>query len=224
MNLKRSAVEESIELAKAMFRQFGIQLPPYAFWTVGDWARKGKECDEIRCCRLGWDVTDFGSGDFSRIGRTLFTLSNGNSKSHPKTYAEKLILNPEGQRAPAHYHRSKMEDISHRAGGRLAVQILGVNGRLRTAGETLRIQIDGQTVELEPEGRVHLKPGQRICIPPFTIHQFWGEGGLGVSSEVSSVCNDVDDNFFLEPAERFPPIIEDTPRRHYLCHEYPPAR
>ena len=71
-----------------------------------------------------------------------------------------------------------------------------------------------------------LRPGMSVCIPPRTIHQFWGEEGTGltVSSEVSSVCDDWSDNFFLEPAERFPKLVEDAPRTHYLCHEYPAAK
>ena len=46
-----------------------------------------------------------------------------------------------------------------------------------------------------------------------------------MSGEVSGVCNDVDDNVFLtdRPTARFPPIEEDVPRLHCLCHEYPRA-
>ncbi len=65
-----------------------------------------------------------------------------------------------------------------------------------------------------------------VCITPRTIHQFWGEEGTGltVSSEISSVCDDWNDNAFLQPACRFPQVLEDEPRRHWLCNEYPPAR
>ncbi len=85
------------------------------------------------------------------------------------------------------------------------------------------MQVDGQTLEAPAGGIVRLEPGQSICLPPFTIHQFWGEEGAGltVSSEVSSVCDDRTDNYFLTPSERFPAIDEDEPRRFYLCHEYP---
>jgi D-lyxose ketol-isomerase len=223
MMLKRSVVEQNIELAKATFNRFGIQLPPFAFWSADDWKARSTDVDEIRHCRLGWDVTDFGSGNFEKIGRTLFTLRNGHMRGHryPKFYAEKLILNPEGQHAPAHYHRSKMEDITHRAGGCLMVRILGEAAKDGLVLPVERIQIDGQTIKLGTEGRVCLKPGQSICIPPLTIHQFCGDGELGVSSEVSSVCNDEEDNIFLEPAVRYPALEEDQPRKHYLCHEYP---
>ena len=89
-----------------------------ADWSIEDWIKKGEEVDEIRDCMLGWDVTDFGSGNFNEIGRTLFTLRNGSrqDKGYSKVYAEKLLFDPENQRAPAHFHLSKMEDICCRAG------------------------------------------------------------------------------------------------------------
>ena len=110
--LKRSTINQSIEIARRVFAAAGLHLPAFATWSVEEWDRCGREADEIRDCMLGWDVTDFGSGDFANIGRTLFTLRNGrhNDSRYPKTYAEKFILDPEGQRAPAHFHRSKRED------------------------------------------------------------------------------------------------------------------
>jgi len=44
-----------------------------------------------------------------------------------------------------------------------------------------------------------------------------------VSGEVSSVCDDLEDNFFLDPMTRFPELDEDVPRTRYLCNEYPSA-
>lgn len=51
--------------------------------------------------------------DFARIGRTLSSLCNGRHDDlrYPKAYAEKFILDPERQRSPAHFHRSKRKDI-----------------------------------------------------------------------------------------------------------------
>jgi D-lyxose isomerase len=69
----RSLINRSIGEAMETFARFGLALPPWAFWSPAEWAEKGPECDEIRDCMLGWDVTDFGSGDFPNIGRTLFT-------------------------------------------------------------------------------------------------------------------------------------------------------
>jgi D-lyxose ketol-isomerase len=227
MQLKRSQINASIRLAIETFRKAGINLPPFAFWTVDDWQSKGSDVNEIRNSRLGWDVTDFGSGEFEKIGRTLFTLRNGSTAhSGPhKPYAEKLILDPEGQRAPAHFHRSKIEDIINRSGGNVLVQLTKATPQDTRSDEPFTIQVDGTQVHATPGYIVRLKPGQSVCIPPRTIHQFWGEEGTGmtVSSEVSSLCDDTYDNFFLAPSVRYPEVNEDEPRQFYLCHEYSSA-
>ncbi|MEO6982403.1 MAG: D-lyxose/D-mannose family sugar isomerase [Edaphobacter sp.] len=218
-------VNANIRLAIDAFRRAGISLPPFAFWGVEEGQHKGSEVDEIRHCALGWDVTDFGSGDFDRIGRTLFTLRNG-SLRHPqyaKSYAEKLILDPEVQRAPAHFHRSKMEEIINRSGGNIMVQLTKASSTDSWSEQEFAVQVDGETVNAKPGLTVRLKPGQSLCIPPRTIHQFWGEEGTGltVSSEVSSLCDDESDNYFLIPSVRYPAIEEDEAREFYLCYEYP---
>ena len=227
MKLTQSLVNQNIERMMETCDRFGIPLPPFAFWTVDDWAVKGHEVDEIRDCRLGWDVTDFGSLDFVNIGRTLFTLRNGSvhAPDYPKSYAHKFLLNPEGQRAPAHFHLSKMEDIQNLAGGNVLVQLTATNLDNSPSDEPLTVKVDGGLVKLDAGGIVRLKPGMSVCIPPRTIHQFWGEEGSGItlSAEISSVCDDLEDNFFLEPSERFPEIVEDEPQRYYLCGEYLPA-
>jgi D-lyxose ketol-isomerase len=232
--LNRARVETSIAIAKEVFRAFQVQLPGYAYWTTADWDRAGSEYDEVRDCMLGWDVTDFGSKDFEHIGRTLFTLRNGNLHDlrYPKSYAEKLILDPEGQRAPAHFHRTKREDIINRGGGNILVQLTRVTADDRPAKGQLSIQVDGCRRLINSGETVRLRPGESLCIPARTIHQFWGEEGTGmkingigytVSGEVSSVCDDLKDNFFFADLTRFPVILEDAPRKHYLCNEYPAA-
>ncbi len=233
-NIERSEVSKSIETAKEVFKAVGINLPPFAFWTVDDWLSKGPEADEIRLAQLGWDVTDFGHNDFQRLGRTLFTLRNGHRKSGDltKVYAEKLILNPPNQCPPFHCHHSKMEDITNRAGGNIMVQLYMAAGDGKCSDEDFTVQIDSQTVKSKAGAIVRLEPGESLCLPPYMIHQFWGEEGTGVevnglgytvSGEISSICDDWHDNYFLEPCERFCKIEEDEPRKHYLCNEYPEA-
>ena len=232
--LNSARVEAAVALAKIVFRHFHIALPPFAAWSVADWERAGPEHDEVRDCMLGWDVTDFGGKDFARIGRTLFTLRNGNlhDPRYPKSYAEKLIVDPEGQRAPAHFHRTKREDIINRGGGNVLIQLTAVDAGDRPAGGTLAVVVDGCRRTVPSGETVRIRPGESLCIPPRTIHQFWGEEGTGhridgvgytVSSEVSSVCDDLKDNFFFADLTRFPVIVEDAPRTVYLCNEYPPA-
>src|SRR5690606_445027 len=107
--LSRSVINQCIEDALEITKLFHYYLPPFAGWTCQDWIGMGKEYDEIRRCMLGWDVTDFGSFDFHNIGRVLFTARNGrlDDSRYPKEYAEKLLIDPENQRAPAHFHKSK---------------------------------------------------------------------------------------------------------------------
>lgn len=225
----RSLINRSIAEAKAAFARFGLALPPFASWSPEDWARQGAACDEIRDCMLGWDVTDFGSGDFFKIGRTLFTVLNGTSRrpGYPKVYAQKYLFDPENQRAPAHFHRAKMEDICCLAGGNILVQLRAARPDSQPSDAPLTVKVDGIARTIATGEIVRLRPGQSICIPPRTIHQFWGEEGAGltVSSEVSSVCDDWSDNVFLvDYGVRFPKIVEDEPRCYYLCHEYPACR
>jgi D-lyxose ketol-isomerase len=159
----------------------------------------------------------------------LFTLRNGTTRKpgYGKTYAEKLLFDPEGQRAPAHYHRRKMEDIICLAGGNVLVQLWSCAPGDRKGDAPLDVRVDGVLRRIASGEIIRLKPGMSLCIVPGTIHQFWGEEGAGltVSREVSSVCDDWNDNVFLvDYGVRFPPITEDEPRYRYLCHEYPASR
>ncbi len=233
MKLTRSTINRSIRDALLVADNFGFALPPYSSWTPDQWEQAGPQYDEIRDCMLGWDVTDFGSGRFAEIGRVLFTLRNGRSNDprYPKPYAEKLLIDPESQRAPAHFHRSKREDIICRHGGNILVQLTKATPEGGWSEDSFGIHVNGETRELSPREIVRLTPGESLTIPPGTIHQFWAEEGTGwecgelrysLSSEISSVCDDWNDNVFFESwATRFPEIVEDEPRQFYLCHEYP---
>lgn len=234
MEFKRSIINSSLDTAKEVIRHFGISMPAFSHWKPGEWHKMNATgYEEIKDCMLGWDVTDFGSNDFTNIGRTLFTLRNGkkNNPKYPKEYAEKLLIDPENQRAPAHYHLTKREDIICRAGGNILVQLTKADQEGKRSNESFTVQVDGITVSQQPGAIVRLEPGMSLCIPPRTIHQFWGEEGTGykidgigytVSTEVSSVCDDLYDNVFLvDFGVRFPVITENEPKRYFLCHEYP---
>ena len=93
--MKRSEINSAIHSAMKLFDEYKISLPPFVNWTPEQWQEKGAECQEIRDNMLGWDITDFGQGDFAKIGLFLITIRNGNQKNpdkYPKTYAEKLMV------------------------------------------------------------------------------------------------------------------------------------
>ena len=221
--LKRSQINRAIREAIETFARHGIALPPWAHWAPADWDAVADDpaYDGVREAMLGWDVTDFGSGRFETIGRTLFTARNGVPGKDGKTYAQKYLYDPPLQRAPAHFHRAKMEDICCLAGGAMCVRLTDADDA--PSDEPLTVRVDGVARRIEAGGIVRLAPGESVTIPPRTIHQFWGAEDTepAVSMEISSVCDDVGDNFFLEPAERFPAIEEDEAPLRRLCHEYP---
>jgi D-lyxose ketol-isomerase len=234
-SLRRSLINGCVAQAREVLRVLNVGLPGFAGWQPRTWLEAGAEMDEVRDVMLGWDVTDFGSGRFHEIGRVLFTLRNGKpgDARYLKPYAEKLLIEPEGQRSPMHYHRSKREDIINAGGGNVIVLLHPVGADGLPAGGPMSAQTDGVCRRFQAGEPIRLGPGESLSIPPRTFHQFWAEEGTGIavggvrytlSREVSSICDDWHDNVFIDPwAQRFPAIAEDEPRACYLCHEYPPA-
>ena len=78
--MKRSEINKIIVDALAFADKMNFLLPPFARWTPEEWAKvaNNPEYDEIRDNMLGWDITDFGSGDYHKIGLLMFTIRNGN--------------------------------------------------------------------------------------------------------------------------------------------------
>lgn len=225
--MKRSEVNALIRDAKNFIESFQFALPPFANWTPEDWAAKGHECDEIRDNMLGWDVTDYGLGDFARKGLTLFTVRNGNQNNpkYKKPYAEKLLISQEDQLCTMHFHWNKMEDIINRGGGILMMELYNATPDEQLADTDVTVVSDG--VELTvPAGTVlELLPGQSVTLLPRMYHAFWAKKGHGpvLIGEVSQTNDDNTDNRFLEPMGRFPTIEEDETPFRLLCNEYPPA-
>ena len=124
--MKRSEINRALQEMEATLKRYQINLPPFCRFTPEEWRSKGHNYDEIRDNMLGWDITDYGQGDFDKVGFSLITLRNGNLKMrdrYAKTYAEKLIYLKEGQYSPNHFHWNKMEDIINRCGGTLLIRV-----------------------------------------------------------------------------------------------------
>ena len=227
--MKRSELNSIIEDTIKFMEDRGLPLPPFAYWGVPEWKAAGKENEEIVENMLGWDITDFGSGDFEKIGLTIFTFRNGNfykKDKYPKPYAEKLLLVGDGQILPYHYHWSKMEDIINRGGGNILIRVYNSlpDEEIDKEGD-VTVHIDGE-VQVVPAGtQVKLEPGMSITIMQGMYHDFEVEPGTGpvLIGEVSQCNDDNIDNRFNPPAGRFPEIEEDEPPYRLLCNEYPEA-
>ena len=223
--MKRSEINAIIKHAKEFCAEMKFALPPFVYWTPEEWAEKGSECAEIVDNQLGWDITDFGSGDFYKKGLMLITIRNGNlqDKKYKKTYAEKIMIVREGQVTPMHYHYQKYEDIINRGGGNLVIKLYNRSEDDGLADTDVTVSVDGVTRTLPAGGILVLKPGESICMEAGLYHTFWGEEGKGtvLVGEVSRVNDDHTDNRFYEPTGRFPTIEEDEAPVHLLSVEYP---
>jgi D-lyxose ketol-isomerase len=224
--MKRSEINHILRDAIQFIQESHFALPPFAYWTPEDWQKKGTEVSEIVERKLGWDITDFGSGDFKNTGLFLFTIRNGSPENlktlQGKLYAEKVLIIQVGQVTPLHYHGSKMEDIINRSGGKLGIELYPSqpDGSLDKIG-TVKVSLDGVVHTLPAGGKVYLSPGESITLTQGLYHLFWGEGSAVLAGEVSSVNNDDIDNFFYDAKGRFPAIEEDEPPLYLLCNDYP---
>ena len=223
--MKRSQINALIDDAVKLLHDHQVRLPPFAYWTPAEWQNKAAECDEIRQCKLGWDITDFGSGMFDLVGLVVFTVRNGHHKLAPyigKTYAEKILIVRENQHTPMHHHVRKGEDIICRGGGNLLIRTFNRAADGGLADTPVEVSLDGVRHRVEAGHTFVLTPGESITLTPFLYHEFWAEQGTGTSLcwEVSSVNDDDTDNAFLNKIGRFPSIDEDVPATHKLCTEY----
>lgn len=225
--MKRSEINQILRESIDFIKEQGFNLPPFAFFTPDEWQTKGHEYDEIRRNMLGWDITDYGHGDFAKIGLFLFTIRNGclNDPDNKKTYAEKILISDEDQYSPMHFHWHKMEDIINRGGGNLMVEVYNATDDEKLADTDVTVYLDG-CIKTVPAGTVlRLNPGESITLPPRQYHAFWAEKGHGkvLIGEVSMVNDDNTDNRFYETQGRFPVIEEDQAPLYLLCNEYPEA-
>ncbi len=223
--MKRSKINKAIKRMEQLVSEHGFKLPPFCRFTPLDWANKGSEYDEIRDNLLGWDITDYGEGNFDKMGFSLITLRNGNVKldKYKKPYAEKLLMLEEGQYSPMHFHWSKMEDIINRGGGNVLIRVFNSLPNGEFDNTNVKVCADGREYYVKAGTRVRLTPGESITIYPYLYHDFGVEEGTGavLLGEVSMCNDDANDNRFYKNIGRFPAIEEDEPAYRLLCSEYP---
>lgn len=227
--MKRSEVNAIIRKFESLLDEHRFELPPFCKFTPEEWQAKGHEYDEIRDNMLGWDVTDYGEGNYDKLGLALITIRNGNyhrKEQYPKVFAEKIMMIQEGQISPMHFHWNKMEDIINRGGGNIVFQLYNATKDERLADSDVMIFQDGRKYMVKAGQKIVLHPGESLTLYPYYYHEFTIQAGTGpcLVGEVSMTNDDNADNRFLKPLGRFPKIEEDEAPYRLLCTEYPAAK
>ena len=223
--MKRSRINQIMAEAEEMIRHYGFTLPPFAYWTPEEFKARKDVARAVIDGRMGWDITDYGQGDFDRLGLFLFTLRNGRlsdlQRGGGMCYAEKLLISRQDQISPMHTHVIKAEDIINRGGATMAIELYGsdAEGNFdKTAGGT--VFCDGIRRDFAPGEVLRFAPGESVTLMPGDWHAFWGEGGDVLIGEVSTVNDDETDNIFRDPIGRFSEVEEDEAPTHLLVSDY----
>ena len=198
--MKRSEINKALKELETMCAQYRFALPPFCHFTPEEWQSKGHEYDEVRECMLGWDITDYGKGDFDHFGFSLITN---------------------------HFHWYKTADIINRGGGNVLIRVYNsLPDEEIDYNSDVTVHTDGHTYTVPAGTQIRLTPGESIHIQQRLYHDFTVEEGGGpvLLGEVSQCNDDNTDNRFNPPVGRFPEIEEDEPPYRLLCNEYPAAR
>jgi D-lyxose ketol-isomerase len=223
--MKRSTINSIMAEADDLIRKYGFVLPPFAYWTPEEFKSRKDTARNVINARCGWDITDYGAGEFDAMGLFLFTLRNGRltdlQRGGGMCYAEKLLISRQDQLSPMHTHVLKAEDIINRGGATLVVELFGSDDQGRFADDKGgTVYCDGIRRDYAPGERLRLAPGESVTLMPGDWHAFWGDGGDVLIGEVSTVNDDETDNIFREPIGRFANIDEDEAPTHLLVSDY----
>lgn len=223
--MKRSHINQIMAEADEMIRNFGFVLPPFAYWSPEQFKSHKQRAAAVISGRCGWDITDYGAGNFQGMGLFLFTLRNGRmadlERGGGMCYAEKLLISRKDQMSPMHTHVVKAEDIINRGGATLVVELFGSDESGNFAedrGGT--VYRDGIETRFTPGQKLKIEAGESVTLMPGDWHAFWGEGGDVLIGEVSTVNDDETDNIFRDPIGRFANVEEDTEPTHLLVSDY----
>ena len=81
--MKRSEINRALKELEAMCEKYCCYLPPFCHFTPEQWQTLGHEYDEVRDCMLGWDITDYGMGDFDKVGFSASPSSRSATETAP---------------------------------------------------------------------------------------------------------------------------------------------
>ena len=223
--MKRSTINQIMSEADNYIQSFGFKLPPFAYWSPQQMIERKEEIKGIIDAGLGWDITDYGQGDFDNLGLFLFTIRNGKQEDLKKgggmCYAEKIMISRENQISPMHHHLLKAEDIINRGGATLILKLYtsDESGNIDKQSD-VQVATDGVLRTLGAGDMLELKPGESVTLMPGMWHSFTGKGGDVLVGEVSTVNDDNTDNYFQDQIGRFADIEEDVEPLHLLVSDY----
>ena len=234
MSISRSAIDQTIDQALELFSKLNYHVPGWASWDASMWQKidaahdngEGPDHSEIKRNGLGWNITDFGSSTFAKMGLLLLIIRNGliaNGKPNcGKTYAEKAMVIQPGQVKPWHFHWDKTEDLLNRGGGRLVMQLgMASSDEKSVSSEDFTVRVDGIERRMKGGESLTLQPGESVCIPPRMCHQFYAhpKDQVVLAGEISSLNDDSKDNCFMcRCVDR--EIIEDQEKKYLLISDY----
>ncbi len=224
--MKRSTVNAAMRHATATFARFATVPPPWATRSPAEWTAHPEQARFCAEHGMGWMISDFGSGDFARRGIILLVTRNGIlGRPGERVYAEKLIVMRDGQEAPFHYHRTKIEDMVVRGGGALGIDLVDVDRAGQPIEALVRVLVDGATRTVAARAPVVLQSGESLTLPPLQAHRFYAVPGSGdvLAGEISETNDDLADNYFLEPFSAAP-MEEDEPPFYPLWRDLTAGR
>jgi len=215
--MKRSEINLQIKKFISFAEKQGFNFPKFQ-------TKSSSVLKELKARKLGFDITDFGSGEFEKTGLSLFTLRNGNpNEDHTIPYCEKVMFLYPNQKTPCHFHKAKTEDIFVRGGSDLIVKLWPSNSYNKEFGQKMNILFNGSKYrEIVSGEEIRLRPGETVTLTPAEAHEFFSDpNGKGtLIGEVSTFNNDDNDNYFLDKIFRFPEIEEDGKKEYMLISDY----
>ena len=235
-SINRSVVNRLIGEAMELMKKSGYPVPAWFYWTKEDWDKATDEYAEIPATIMGWDITDFGSGDFWNEGLLCFNISNGSKADpkYPKVFSIRICFLIKGQVSSPHWHKSKMEELINFTDTAFGTHVWNVNQNgQRDRYNDVEVEVSGRRFKVKPGDFVELKPFESYTMYPGVIHgpgEDYVPANLpeeahhisGYVIEIASVIDDLNDNLYLDEDHRWAVnIVEDEPAKYYLVQEYP---
>jgi len=218
--MKRSQINMIIDESIYFTEKMNFFIPPFAKWTIDEWKTKSHNYKNIFTSKLGWDISDYGLGNFKKTGIVALTIRNGVEKifGFEKPYAEKLLILEPFQEVPIHFHPCKIEDLINRGGKDFYIRLYNSNIDNSMNYEPVNVFMDGKKFIINAGDTLTIKPGESITLLPRQYHKIWTEKGKTLFGEVTMTNND---HHFYEINPDVMEITEDVQPKYYLANEYP---